>query len=166
MIRSPFRAIVAVAFVALVAWTLQTWLHAGYFTLIAVALVWGQVASFFLPTHYTLTDETVTVRGLVSRREKPWTDFRSYLVDREGILLSPFEERSRLERFRGLSLQFHGNREEVVAFVEGAMARGPDAQAREGEAVPGGDRPPGREETPRVGDEGQVTDQGDRGVQP
>lgn len=165
MIRSPFRAIAAVAFVVLVAWTLQTWLHAGYFTVIAVALVWGQVASFFLPTYYTLTDETVTVRGLVSRKEKPWTDFRSYLVDREGILLSPFEERSRLERFRGLSLQFHGNRDRVVAFVESAMAR-PDERVQAGEAARGNGRPPGREDTPRVGDEGQVANQGDRGVQP
>jgi hypothetical protein len=58
----------------------------------------------------------------VSRREKGWSEFRSYYVDREGLLLSPFTERSRLERFRGVSLQFHGNRDEVVAFVERVMS--------------------------------------------
>lgn len=121
MLRSPVRAVLAVAFIILVGWFLQTWLATGYFTIIAVLLVWGQVAGFFLPTWYALTDEGVSVRGFFTRREKPWGDFRTYFVDREGVLLSPFLGPSRLARFRGLSLQFHGNREEVLAFVEQAM---------------------------------------------
>lgn len=163
MVRSPVRATVAVLFLGLVAWTLHSWLHTGYFTVLAVLLLWGQVASFFLPTRYTLTDDTVSVRGLLTRREKPWADFRSYFIDREGILLSPFAERSRLERFRGLSLQFHGNRDEVIAFVEGAMARRREAE-QSGGAV-GRDATRSREGESRVGDEGQVAHEGDRGVQ-
>jgi hypothetical protein len=160
MIRSPFRAVAAVVFLVLVAWTLQAWLHTGYFTVLAVLLLWGQVAGFFLPTRYTLTDDAVAVRGLLTRREKPWSEFRSYFVDREGLLLSPFAERSRLERFRGLSLQFHGNRDQVIAFVEAAMAR--RRQAAEA-AEDGG--APGREGASGVVDEGQRAREGDRGVQ-
>lgn len=122
MARSPYRAAAAVAFMVVVGWFLQSWLRTGYFTVIALLLVWGQVAGFFLPTRYELTDETVSVKGLVSRREKKWSEFRSYHVDREGILLSPFVGASRLARFRGTSLQFHGNRDEVTGFVERAMA--------------------------------------------
>ena len=122
MLRSPVRAVMAVAFLVMMAWTIQTWFDTTYFTVVAVVLVWGQVAGFFLPTRFTLTETSVAVRGLVSRREKGWSEFRSYYVDREGLLLSPFTERSRLERFRGVSLQFHGNRDEVVAFVERVMA--------------------------------------------
>ena len=121
LVRSPYRALEAVAFMTVVGWFLQRWLRTGYFTLIALLLVWGQVAGFFLPTRYELTEETVSVRGLVSRRVKGWNEFRSYHIDREGILLSPFVGESRLARFRGTSLQFHGNREEVIAFVERAM---------------------------------------------
>ena len=121
MLRSPIRAAVAVAFVVIVAWFLQTWLRAGYFTVIAVLLVWGQVAGFFLPTWYELGDEKLSVKGLMTRREKRWSEFRTYHVDREGVLLSPFLSPSRLAKFRGLSLQFHGNRDEVLAFVERAM---------------------------------------------
>jgi len=165
MIRSPLRAIAAVLFVALVAWTLQTWLHAGYFTVIAVLLVWGQVASFFLPTYYTLTEDSIAVRGALGRREKAWSDFRSYLIDREGVLLSPFAERSRLERFRGLSLQFHGNRDAVVAFVEDAMARRREAGPGDGTTGSDGDGKPGQEGASGVGDEGRVAHEEDRGVQ-
>jgi hypothetical protein len=119
--RSPSRAIAAVAFMALLAWTIQSVFHTMYFTIVALLLVWGQVAGFFLPTRYELDDEVVRVKGLIGRREKGWDEFRSYWVDPGGVLLSPFIERSRLERFRGLSLQFHGNRDEVMTFVERAM---------------------------------------------
>lgn len=126
MQRSPVRAIIGLLFIALVAWTLQSWLRTGYFTIVAVLLLWGQVAGFYLPTRYALSDDRVSVRGVVAKREKEWSDFRSHYVDNDGVLLSPFIGRSRLERFRGLSLMFHANREEVVAFVEGKLGAGED----------------------------------------
>ncbi len=143
MRRSPVRAGLGIAFIALVAWTLQSWLGTPYFTIIAVLLLWGQVASFYLPTRYRLTEEGVSVRGAVARRERPWSDFRSFFVDHDGVLLSPFIERSRLERFRGLSLQFHGNRDAVVAFVE--------------------EKIPSEAMDAAVGDEGREEDGGDEG---
>ncbi len=121
MLRSPVRAAVAIVFLGLVGWTLQTLFHTGFFTIVAVLLLWSQVAVFFLPTKYTLTSETVTVKGIVSKKEKDWDEFRSYYTDPNGLLLSPFVERSRLEKFRGVSLQFHGNRDEVISFVETIM---------------------------------------------
>jgi hypothetical protein len=117
MLLSPVRAAVAIVFVIVIGWFLQTWLETGYFTVLAVLLVWGQVAGFFLPTWYTLSDEGVTVRGLLTTKQKPWSEFRSYCEDRAGVLLSPFPVPSRLARFRGISLQFHANRDEVMAFV-------------------------------------------------
>jgi hypothetical protein len=132
MLKSPARAVVAVCFIALLAWTLESLLHTGYFTLLAVLLVWSQVAGFFLPTVFTLTEDGVRVKGLVSKKEKRWEEFRSYYVDREGVLLSPFLDRSRLERFRGVSLQFHGNRDQVVAFVSDMMTREREADANVG----------------------------------
>lgn len=147
MLRSPVRAVVAVAFVVLMAWTIQSLFETTYFTVVAVLLVWGQIAGFFLPTRFKLTSDTVSVRGLVSRREKDWGEFRSHYVDREGVLLSPFLERSRLERFRGLSLQFHGNRDDVVKFVEREMSRRADRGGGEDADHEGPDG--------RMGDEGQ-----------
>jgi uncharacterized membrane protein YdbT with pleckstrin-like domain len=94
MFRSPVRAVLAVAFIVLMAWTIQAMFHTTYFTVVAVLLVWGQVAGFFLPTRFSLTDEKISVRGLVSRREKNWSEFRSHYIDREGVLLSPFVESS------------------------------------------------------------------------
>jgi hypothetical protein len=153
LLRSPVRAAVAVVFVGLMAWTIQSMFRTTYFTVVAVLLVWGQVAGFFLPTRFSLTGKGVAVRGLVSRKEKGWGDFRSYYVDREGLLLSPFIERSRLERFRGMSLQFHGNRDEVVAFVERMMASAGSGDGAGGEQDAEGG--PDNEPDERLGDEGQ-----------
>ena len=147
MLKSPVRAALAAAFIAVMAWTIQGLFHTTFFTVVAVFLVVGQVAGFFLPAKFELTEKKVSVKGLVAKKEKSWGDFRSYYVDREGILLSPFIERSRLERFRGFSLQFHRNRDEVVAFVERMMARDdPDGVAEGGHT----DEP-----VERLGDEGQ-----------
>ncbi|MBD3367915.1 MAG: hypothetical protein GF405_07070 [Candidatus Eisenbacteria bacterium] len=134
--RSPVRAIIAVAFLGLLGWTIQSLFRTPYFTIVALLLVWGQVAGFFLPTRYLLDDEGVRVKGVLATTEKSWSEFRSYYVDRTGLLLSPFLERSRLERFRGTSLQFHGNRDEVVTFVERAMTRTEETDERVEDAEP------------------------------
>jgi hypothetical protein len=128
VVRSPWRAAMAIAIIGLLGWTIQSVARNWFFTAVGLLLVWGQVASFFVPTRYALSDEKVIVRGLLARKEKPWSDFRSYHLDREGVLLSPFVGPSRLERFRGLSLQFHGNKGDVMAFVERAMG-GPGGRA-------------------------------------
>jgi len=57
------------------------------------------------------------VKTLITRFERPWNTYRSHWPDRNGVLLSPFPRRSRLENFRGLFVRFENNREDVVAFV-------------------------------------------------
>ncbi len=128
--RNPTRALLALAFIGLLGWTIQSLFRTTYFTVVALLLVWSQISDFFLPTRYELDEEKVRVRGLIGRREKSWDEFRSYHVDPSGVLLSPFVERSRLERFRGTSLQFHGNRDEVIAFVEQRMKVGEESAGR------------------------------------
>lgn len=142
--RSPVRATIAIGVMALIGWTLQSLFRTAYFTALALLLVWGQVASFFLPTKFVLREDGVTVRGLLGRREKSWEEFRSFHIDPDGVLLSPFLTRSRLERFRGVSLQFHDNRDEVVAYVERKMVE--ERESRE-----------------HVGDEGQGASSGGEG---
>ncbi|MCD4690108.1 hypothetical protein K8S17_01460 [bacterium] len=166
MQRNPVRAVIGLAFIALVAWTLQGWLNTGYFTIFAVLLLWSQVAGFYLPTRHELTSDTVTVRGIIARREKSWSDFRSYFVDRDGVLLSPFIGRSRLERFRGLSLQFHDNRDEVIAFVEEKLGVGGEEKSetreREHLETEGPDKSGTEERDAALGDE-ELTEQGTGG---
>ena len=87
-------------------------------TILAVLIMLGSLSPFFLPTHYELDNKKVKVKFFFNTKEKEWSTFRSFYVDKSGVLLSPFERPSRLENFRGLYVRFNRNREEVVDFVK------------------------------------------------
>jgi len=63
------------------------------------------------------------VKFLFSQKEKDWTFYRSFYVDKNGVLLSPFERPSRLENFRGVYIRFHQNKDRVVEFVSSRIKK-------------------------------------------
>jgi uncharacterized membrane protein len=90
---------------------------------LSVVIMLGSLSSFFLPTRYELDDDKVKIIYLISMRERRWDTFRSYYVDKNGVLLSPFERPSRLENFRGLYIRFNKNKEQVVDFVKSRIVK-------------------------------------------
>jgi hypothetical protein len=89
------------------------------FALIAFVLLVLSMRQYFLPTGYTLNAEGIEVRFSGATKRKRWDYFQSYYEDRNGILLSPFKERSRLEAFRGIYLiAAGGNKPQIVEFVK------------------------------------------------
>ena len=89
------------------------------FALIALALLVLSMRQFFLPTGYTLNEEGVEVRFSGATKKKRWDYFQSYYEARNGILLSPFKDRSRLEAFRGIYLISAGNNKpQIVELVK------------------------------------------------
>jgi hypothetical protein len=92
-------------------------------TILSVVIMLGSLSPFFLPTYYELDDKKVKVKFFFNTKEKEWNVFRSFYVDKNGILLSPFEKPSRLENFRGLYVRFNQNKDEVVDFVKSRVTR-------------------------------------------
>lgn len=84
------------------------------FALVVFAIT---LAPFFLPVHYELTPEGVTRRMALFTTRRKWEEFPSYYHDDEGVKLSTFRTRSRLEPFRGIWLRYGGNRDAVLAYV-------------------------------------------------
>lgn len=83
----------------------------GLFFLVAplTALVlglglWGSLATFFLPSRYTLEEKGLAVSVGPLTQRYPWERFRRVSRDRNGLLLSPFLEPHRLDSFRGVFL--------------------------------------------------------------
>lgn len=99
----------------------------------APLFILGSVGSFIAKTTYRLTPETIEVKALGVSRTRPWSEMRRATVDPGGVFLSPFENRSWLEAYRGLRLPFGGNRDQVVAFVETKLP----VQADDGRSGPG-----------------------------
>jgi hypothetical protein len=107
--------------------------HSAVLTAVAVLIMLGSLASFFLPTWYSFSPGGIRIRTLSGRREYNWDRFRSFYPDRNGVLLSPFLRPSRLENFRGVYIRFSDNKEAVLDYVERMITR-PDT-GEEGQDV-------------------------------
>lgn len=105
-------------FVLLVIAAVYNTTESAFFGLLAFVVMLVSLAKFYFPTHYRLSENGVTVRTTTQTLTKNWSAYRSFYPDKNGILLSPFAEPSRLENFRGLFIMFNGNKEQVTEFVK------------------------------------------------
>lgn len=96
--------------------------NSTWFAGLALAILIGSLAKFYFPTRYRLSSRGVTIKTTTQTLTKEWKVYRSCYPDRNGILLSPFEEPSRLENFRGLYLIFNNNADDVTSFVRRHIA--------------------------------------------
>ncbi|MGQ9706297.1 MAG: hypothetical protein ACUVWP_04745 [bacterium] len=89
-----------------------------FLSLFSIVVLVASLSSFFFPIRYTLDEKGATIKGVFTKRTKPWTYFHSYYYDRHGLQLSTFSYPSRLDPFRGFSIQFgKNNRDDVIEFV-------------------------------------------------
>lgn len=94
------------------------WLFQSMFVAFLSALfVIGSLYRYFVPFRYEFYEGQLVVTAPFYSLTKPWSDFRSFYTDKNGVLLSPFAKPSRLENFRGVYIRFGGNRSEVVDFI-------------------------------------------------
>ena len=88
-------------------------------TLLAALCLISSLYRYFIPYRYEFYDDRMVAIAFSCPLIKPWSDFRSYYADRNGVLLSPFARPSRLENFRGVYLRFgRVKRSEILDFIE------------------------------------------------
>ncbi|MGB2696742.1 MAG: hypothetical protein WBD28_02645 [Candidatus Zixiibacteriota bacterium] len=92
-------------------------------TVVSVIILLGALSPFFLPTDYELTSDKIKVRFFFSQKEKEWSFYRSFYVDKKGVFLSPFERPSRMENFRGIYIRVDQNKDQVVEFVSSRIKK-------------------------------------------
>lgn len=92
--------------------------------ILSVLLVGASIFPYFTPTRYRLTEKEIKVSSIFTKQKKKWDNYSSFYVDKNGVLLSPFKEPSRLENFRGIYIHFHNNKEKVIAFIKKKMEQG------------------------------------------
>lgn len=116
--RRPRAALILTLFLLL----LLTGIYASfidvYLTGLAALILLGSLAPFYFPTSYRMTEDGISIRTVTGSREKQWDLYRRFEADRYGVLLSPFDRPSRLDRFHGLNLRFDTmDRERVLDFI-------------------------------------------------
>ena len=86
--------------------------------LLSIIFVTGSLYRYFVPFRYEFYEHQLVVSAPFYQLTKPWSGFRSFYVDNNGVLLSPFTKPSRLENFRGTYVRFGTNRSEVIDFIK------------------------------------------------
>jgi hypothetical protein len=125
--ESFLRSLAVIVFLLVVVWTLSTWFGPQWI-LPSIFILILFLSSFFLPTFYRLDPEQVSVRGLITRKKRRWSNFRTYYPGEKGVHLSTTERPSKLESMRGLYLPFGSDpngeqRRQVMAFIERKLER-------------------------------------------
>jgi hypothetical protein len=123
-IKNKKKGAIFLVLVMILFWVL-VWFSTGsiLFLVISVIILSGALSSFFLPTEYELTPGKIKVKFFLTNKEKTWEDYKSFYIDRNGVLLSPFDKPSRLENFRGIYLRFDKNKEEVIKFISSKLGK-------------------------------------------
>lgn len=103
--------------------SLLTIIYVGYksipILLFSALLLIAPLYKYFLPFHYHCRTDNLIVTTCCYKLERSWSTYRSYYVDKNGILLSPFTKPSRLENFRGIYIRFGKHpSEEIVKFIQ------------------------------------------------
>ncbi len=97
--------------------------HSSVFAGLTLVILFLSLSRFYLPIRYRLSDRRIMIKTLTQTQYKEWAVFRSCYPDKNGILLSPFIQPSRLENFRGVYLLFNDNADRVTAFVKARLGR-------------------------------------------
>jgi hypothetical protein len=95
------------------------WMTASaWFTILAILILFGSLASFYFPTRYKFTPDEIIIKTSTQKLTKNWSQYRTFYPDKNGVLLSPFARKTRMENFRGIYIKFEGNKDEVVDYVQ------------------------------------------------
>jgi len=116
--RRPRAAVILTLFLLLLLAGIYASFMDVFLTGLAMLILLGSLAPFYFPTSYRMTEDGISIRTVTGSREKTWDRYRRYEADRYGVLLSPFDAPSRLDKFHGLNLRFDTlDRERVLDFI-------------------------------------------------
>ena len=84
----------------------------------AIVILFISLATFFLPTTYTITKGKVKIKYLFTNKDRNMTAFRAVYPGQKGVLLSPYLSPTRLENFRGFYLRYgKDNKQDIDKFL-------------------------------------------------
>ncbi|MYK17090.1 hypothetical protein F4055_02835 [Candidatus Poribacteria bacterium] len=105
-------------FLALLLFGIYLGFQSIYVALISGIVLIGSLYKYFLPFHHRCEADRLIITSCCYKLERSWETFRSFYVDANGVLLSPFARPTRLENFRGVYVRFGKHTpEEVVDFI-------------------------------------------------
>lgn len=88
--------------------------------IVMAVVILATVRDFYLETRYRFDDDGLSISGLLKpARRYPWRRFRAFVEDRNGVFLTPYHARRRLEQQRGVFLALErADRKRAVELLE------------------------------------------------
>jgi hypothetical protein len=91
--------------------------HSFFYVAVAALLFVIALNDYLFPVSYEITEHTAASFAVFARSRIGWGSVKKYYIDDAGIKLSPFENHTRLEAYRGVYLRFGNHKDEVTAAV-------------------------------------------------
>lgn len=117
LVERPITSIAVILFIGFVVFIVRLLLETWIYAILSLFLIITSLAKYFFPTHYELTPEGIRIESWFSTQQKEWSAFKTFYKSSRGIVLSPFEQPSRLDSYRGIYLLCEKNLNEVIDFV-------------------------------------------------
>lgn len=91
--------------------------HSFFYMAVAALLFIIALNDYLFPVRYEITEHAAASFAVFAKSRIEWGSVRKYYIDDTGIKLSPFENQTRLEAYRGVYLRFGSHKDEVTAAV-------------------------------------------------
>ena len=118
LFEKPVRSIGVLLFLIILSFLVYEETASLIWVLFSILILIFSLRQYFLPTCYILYDEQIVCRCLCYQRKVRWEQLKNYFIDKNGVLLSPFQKPTRLENFRGLYLIGANQKPEVMALIK------------------------------------------------
>lgn len=115
--RGGYRRIVFVVAIVGVPIGLLKSLGSPLWAFFATVFLLGTTAAYWLPTRYVIDENAILVQRWFWKRKVLFADLRRVERDPNGLFVSPFAERSRLDGHRGLLLMEPPERDIVEQYI-------------------------------------------------
>ena len=118
LVENRRKSVLLVLFFALLLFGIYWGFQSVSVALLSAIFLLGSLYKYFLPFHHQCEADKLIITSCCYRLERPWETFRSFYVDANGVLLSPFVRPTRLENFRGVYVRFGKHTpEKVIDFI-------------------------------------------------
>ena len=118
LVENRRKSVLLVLFLALLLFGIYWGFQSVSVALLSAIFLLGSLYKYFLPFHHQCEADKLIITSCCYRLERSWETFRSFYVDANGVLLSPFVRPTRLENFRGVYVRFGKHTpEKVIDFI-------------------------------------------------
>ena len=117
-VENRWKSVLLSLFLALLLLGIYWGFQSAAIALLSGIFLIGSLYKYFLPFHHQCEADRLIITSCCYKLERSWETFRSFYVDANGVLLSPFARPTRLENFRGVYVRFGKHTpEEVIDFI-------------------------------------------------